>query len=80
MYRNSVKRIMTLILMLGFIQTDNEMRLQMTNKAKNPIDSFVENAKKRRKRPLSDDQINKINELIIDAEKEEGEEENSNEF
>ena len=56
------------------------MRLQMTNKAKNPIDSFVENAKKRRKRPLSDDQINKINELIIDAEKEEGEEENSNEF
>lgn len=50
---------------------DNEMRLQMTNKAKNPIDSFVENAKKRRKRPLSDDQINKINELIIDAEKEE---------
>ena len=42
--------------------------------AKNPIDSFVENAKKRRKRPLSDDQINKINELIIDAEKEEGEE------
>lgn len=52
---------------------ENHVRLLMTNKTENPIDSFVENSKKNRSRTVSDEDLKRINDLLDEANAEESE-------